>query len=195
MNDDEELRRECVGRLDEIADLIPAPWSIDEFLENLAERRQRRIILKSFRPDPDAPCGIYMATDDADHLVYPKTYPYHRDHVLGHEIAHMIMDSDQADASHPGARKPAGAGSTVDPAYARLLFPDVPPHLIKALLGRHGYSTRRERRAELFAELLLQRVRDRQAAAAARTLTAAQQEIAARLSRALEHPHGRNMHG
>ncbi|MEU6074699.1 hypothetical protein [Micromonospora sp. NPDC047074] len=182
---DDRLRAECEERLTEIEALIPVPWQTEEFLRRLGEARGRTIVLRTVEADPDAPCGVYLAIGDVDTLVVPaRTDPYHRDHVLAHEIAHMLFDLE------PGhGEAAAGESSVIDREYAQALFPDIPPELIKALLGRRGYGNRVERRAELFAELLLERVRERQSAAEQGQeagLTREQQEIAERLSRALE---------
>lgn len=182
------LRAECEERLAELEHLIPTPWDAEEFLRRLGKARGRDIVFRTVEADPDAPCGVYMAVGNIDTLIVPaQTDPYHRDHVLAHEIAHMLFDFQ----SNPndGEESP-DASSVIDQEYARSLFPDIPPELIKALLGRRGYGNRVERRAEVFAELLLERVREHQSAAEHdqhHDLTQDQREIAERLRRALEH--------
>ncbi|MEU4774453.1 hypothetical protein [Micromonospora sp. NPDC023644] len=183
---DDVLRAECEERLAEIEALIPVPWETAEFLRRLGRARGRSIVIRTVEADPDAPCGVYLAVGDVDTLIVPAhTDPYHRDHVLAHEIAHMLFDLE------PDPDGDASDGSSaIDREYARSLFPDIPPELIKALLGRRGYGNRVERRAEVFAELLLERVRERQSTAEqdqGTGLTRDQQAIAERLSRALEH--------
>jgi hypothetical protein len=179
------LRAECEERLTDIEALIPVPWQTEEFLRRLGEARGRTIVLRTVEADPDAPCGVYLAIGDVDTLIVPaQTDPYHRDHVLAHEIAHMLFDLEPA-----AGEEASDESSVIDREYARSLFPDIPPELIKALLGRRGYGKRVERRAEIFAELLLARVRERQSAAEQgqeNGLTRDQQEIAERLSKALE---------
>ncbi|MFV2116225.1 hypothetical protein ACFHW0_28350 [Micromonospora sp. LOL_025] len=183
---DDVLRAECAERLTEIEALIPVPWEAEEFLRRLGQARGRTIVIRTVETDPGAPCGLYLAVGAVDTLVVPaRTNPYHRDHVLAHEIAHMLFDLEPSPDEHA-----SDEGSVIDPEYARSLFPDIPPELVKALLGRRGYGNRVERRAEIFAELLLERVRERQSTAEqeqGNRLTRDQQAIADRLSRTLEH--------
>ncbi len=158
------------------------PWDVNLFLARLSAHRGRSITLTTADLDPHAPCGIYLGLADSDIIVVPaQSGTYHREHVLAHEIAHMLFDSEAAGASP----------SPVDPEFARALFPDIPHSLITALLGRQGYGTRVERRAELFAEMLQERIHEgdteTEPPAATPTMSEEQQQIAARLARALGH--------
>jgi hypothetical protein len=85
----------------------------------------------------DAPCGLWVGTDRADHVFYdPGTSPLHAEHIVLHELAHIL--------SGHGA---AGAG------LARL-FPDLDPATVREVLGRAGYTSAQEREAEMMASLI-----------------------------------------
>ena len=117
---------------------VPSPFDLDTFCAELATRRGRPLIR---RPIPglsaDAPCGLWIATDRADHVFYdPGTSPLHAEHIVLHELAHMIC-------GHSGA----------DGSLARL-FPDLDPATVRRVLGRVSYTTEQEREAEMLASLI-----------------------------------------
>jgi hypothetical protein len=117
---------------------VPRPFDLDAFCAELAAGRGRPLIR---RPVPglsaDAPCGLWIATDKADHVFYdPGTSTLHAEHIVLHELAHMIC-------GHSGA----------DGAFARL-FPDLDPVTVRRVLGRVSYTCEQEREAEMVASLI-----------------------------------------
>ena len=132
----EGLRRQCERRLRGIR--IPNPFDLDAFCDEVASRRGRPLIR---RPVPglsaEAPCGLWIGTDQADHVFYdPGTSPLHAEHIVLHELAHIL-------SGHAGA----------DVAFARL-FPDLDPAPVRRVLGRVSYTTAQEREAEMMASLI-----------------------------------------
>ncbi|WP_203784221.1 hypothetical protein [Paractinoplanes rishiriensis] len=135
----EGLRRQCERRLRGIR--IPNPFDLDAFCGEVSRRRGRPLIR---RPVPglsaDAPCGLWIGTDRADHVFYdPGTSPLHAEHIVLHELAHILC-------GHAGH---TGAGG----ALAQL-FPDLDPETVRRVLGRVSYSSAQEREAELMASLI-----------------------------------------
>ncbi|GIM95392.1 hypothetical protein [Paractinoplanes toevensis] len=117
---------------------VPAPFDLDAFCGEVAARRGRPLIR---RPIPglsaEAPCGMWIATDAADHVFYdPGTSPLHAEHIVLHELAHIL-------SGHAGA----------DGTLARL-FPDLDPATVRRVLGRVSYTTAQEREAEMMASLI-----------------------------------------
>ncbi|WP_433290586.1 hypothetical protein ACQP2F_23265 [Actinoplanes sp. CA-030573] len=117
---------------------VPRPFDLDAFCAGVAAGRGRPLIR---RPVPglsaEAPCGLWIATDRADHVFYdPGTSPLHAEHIVLHELAHMIC-------GHAGA----------DGAFARL-FPDLDPATVRRVLGRVSYTCEQEREAEMVASLI-----------------------------------------
>ena len=80
---------------------------------------------------------MWIATDEADCIFHEEgTTPFHKTHIVLHEIAHMLLDH-------------RGGGAWQD--LARLLAPDVDPGLARLILGRTAYTTVEEQEAETLA--------------------------------------------
>ncbi len=132
----EGLRRQCERRLRGIR--IPSPFDIDAFCAEVAARRGRPLIRRPVAGlSADAPCGLWIGTAEADHVFYdPGTSPLHAEHIVLHELAHIL-------SGHAGA----------DGTLARL-FPDLDPGTVHRVLGRVSYTTAQEREAEMMASLI-----------------------------------------
>jgi hypothetical protein len=132
----EGLRRRCERRLRGIR--IPEPFDLDAFCAEVAHRRNRplhRTAVPGLRSG--APCGLWIGTATADHVFYdPGTSPLHAEHIVLHELAHIL-------SGHSGA----------DGSLARL-FPDLDPAAVGRVLGRVSYTTAQEREAEMMASLI-----------------------------------------
>jgi hypothetical protein len=124
---------------------IPVPFDLDEFVADLAARRGKRIELTPVEMPPGAPCGALVTTDDAEFVYYAaNTSPLHADHIALHEIGHLVFGHGDD-------------GGVLAEDTRRALLPDLPPELVRRMLGRSGYSDDNERQAEMFASLVLQR--------------------------------------
>jgi len=151
------LRKECVVRLAGLA--IPRPFDVPAFCDQVSQWRGRPLHVHELPADDaaDLPCGMWIATDEADHIFHVTgTSRLHRDHIVLHEIGHMLFDHEVAE---PVAAAPAGQPADPpdpDPALARLL-PDLDPAMVRRVLRRGGYSSAQERAAEMMASLILQR--------------------------------------
>ncbi|GIE89910.1 hypothetical protein [Actinoplanes regularis] len=147
-----ELRQRCdrqIRSLVEAGDL-PDPFTLDEFLAKLEARRGRRIVLRPSDYIPGRACGMWLQLTDVDIIVYARTAPLHEEHIVLHEVGHMLC-------RHRGE---IGQGDDV----MRMLMPDLDPAMVRSLLNRGSYSDVEEQEAELFATLLLERVADRRPA-------------------------------
>jgi hypothetical protein len=138
-----DLRRSCARR---VAGLdVPAGGSVAELCARVAQRRGRPIHLVPMAMPATHPCGFWVATDDADVILYESgTGRTHQEHIVAHELAHLIC-------RHRGVTAPDGTG-------ARLLFPDIDPRVVRDMLGRAGYTDDQEREAEVMASVLLERL-------------------------------------
>lgn len=125
-----------------VADLdIPQPFDLGRFLAHIERRRNRAISLHPFTSGPGIPCGLWVGTDRADHIFHEAgTTPWHRTHIILHEVAHMLL-------GHGGGENWRELG--------RLLAPDVDPALVRLILGRSTYSTAEEHGAEMMASMIL----------------------------------------
>lgn len=179
-------RDRVVQRVESLTAVIPDPWDLEEFLRRLSESRGRPIVLRPFEAEGgSAPCGLYLGTASADHILYPvQVTPLQRDHIILHEISHLLYDSSASDEGGAGPR----CRAVIDAEYARLVFPDIPLELVRRMLGRTGYSTEIERLAELFADEMRHLIASRHGASDSGDMTAEQRAIVDRLDAALLHP-------
>jgi hypothetical protein len=162
------LRRRCLQRLRHLA--VPRPFDIAELCAGLASARNRPIRLLPMRLPPAGPNGLWIAGAHRDYVVYESTTSRpHREHIVMHEIGHLICDH-----------------------RAAAVFPHLDPGVIRAVLARTRYSTDEEQEAEMIASLVLERA-DRSPAPApvADPRTGA---LLARLAAAID-PHGRAADG
>jgi hypothetical protein len=126
---------------------IPRPFDLGEFVARLEYQRNRPILLRPFRAAPGVPCGLLIATADADYVFHEQgTTPFHATHIKLHELAHILLDHRN--------------GTEVCRKLVNLLVPDVDPELVQLILGRAAYSTAEEREAETVASLILQETGD-----------------------------------
>jgi hypothetical protein len=133
----ESLRRRCERRLRGVR--IPQPFDLDAFCREVEARRGRRLVRQAVPGlSSGAPCGLWIGTPDADHVFYdPGTSPLHAEHIVLHELAHIL----------------SGHNLDGDGSLARL-FPDLDPAAVTRVLGRVGYSNVQEREAEMMASLI-----------------------------------------
>lgn len=175
------IRQRSRERVAALTDLIPNPWSIEAFVDRLSKQRGRAITLQSFQAEGgDAPCGFYMSTATEDRVLYPEqANRLQRDHVILHELGHLLHDSD-----------PTGNADavTIDPAYAKMLFPDIPLDMIRNFLARTTYDTDIEQQAEGFADEFRHVIDKRRQRMSIAKMTKEQRVIAERLGSILEHP-------
>jgi hypothetical protein len=139
-----QVRRRCLTLLDEID--VPDPFDLTVFRDRIARRRGRPVHLHPLPADADAgtPCGVCLTTDDADHIFHvPGTSPLHQQHIILHELGHLLCDH-------------VGAGEASTEAVSRLL-PDLSPGMVRRVLWRSSYSSVQEQMAEMMASLVLGR--------------------------------------
>jgi hypothetical protein len=134
------LRRRC----ESIARRLPMPWPYDarRLCELVSAGRGRPILLLEL-PGEEEMAGAWLATDDTDLIFYrPHTTPPHQDHIILHELSHVIC-------GHYPAPK------LTDQRH--LLFPDLSPALVGRVLSRTTYWSQEEQEAELLASLIWRR--------------------------------------
>ncbi|GII83790.1 hypothetical protein Ssi03_17800 [Sphaerisporangium siamense] len=130
------LRRECRRLLREL-DIRP-PLDVRELCARLAERRGRDIRLVAYPIDIPGPFGLWFMTDSTDFIYYQQeTTRPHQDHIVLHEIGHMI-------AEHPSD----------EPADGEAITPGLTAG--GRVLRRTCYDTKYEREAELIATIILE---------------------------------------
>lgn len=138
------LRSRCEQRLSQLP--LPTPFTVDRFREALVVHRSRLLTINAMPTlGPDAPSGVWIATERADHVFVDETArPLHREHIVLHEIAHIVCD-------HQGA--PAMTDEDVS-----ALLPALDVEMVARVLGRARYTQADEQEAELLATMIAQRV-------------------------------------
>lgn len=129
---------------------IPVPWDRELFIINLAEMRGRPITLIPIDTAAlaDSPCGLWLACDDDDLILHETgTSDYHIDHIVRHEIGHMVLGH--------GRIRGDGADRMRVRELRRQILPDIDPEAVFALLGRTTYTSSQECEAEAFASILM----------------------------------------
>lgn len=131
------LRRRCTARLRGIR--VPDPFDLDQFCAEVASSRGRPLHRRPLSGlAPGTPCGLWLGLPTADYVFYdPDTSPLHAEHIVLHEIAHMLCGHE------------AGSGAPL-----AALFPDLDPALVGRLLGRAAYTCEQEREAEMLASMI-----------------------------------------
>jgi hypothetical protein len=126
---------------------LPRPFSVEALCEHMGERRQRPVYLHPLPMQEvmEGAYGLWVGTGTDDHIFFEqRTSRLHREHIVLHEIGHMLFDH------HPLDR---------DDGWTATLFPDLDPGMIHRLLARTNYSTRQEQEAEMIASLMRTSVR------------------------------------
>lgn len=139
-----ELRRRCRRLLNEL-DIRP-PLEVTELCRKLGEQRGRPIRLVEHPIPVPGPFGVWIATETADYILYQQhTSRSHQDHIVLHEIGHMI-------AGHRGEEQDneviAGLLPGAEPAAARKALP--------TLMSRTSYDNEHELEAETVATIILE---------------------------------------
>ena len=88
-----ELQRRCAAILRDLG--VHRSLSLDAIRERVEELRGRPLVLREL-PEQAAvagACGLWLGTDDADYVFYEaRTAPLHREHIILHEIGHVLCD-------------------------------------------------------------------------------------------------------
>lgn len=130
---------------------LPPADSIRDLLPAIEERTGRPIRLM---PAPAGTgrglCGMWIRASGVDYVfVHPETSRFHQDHIIAHELGHILRNHRGGPASGP-----------VNPVPDRLV-PTLDPAVVRMMLGRSDYEHRDEQEAELIGSYLQQHVHRR----------------------------------
>lgn len=127
---------------------LPDPFTVPDLVTAVAARRGRSIDIGTLPGGATAQtCGVWFQLVDRDViLVEENTSAFHRDHIILHELGHMLCD-------HRGDGGGSGGGRDRIDDLA-LLLPDLSPDLVRRMLGRTAYTNDEEQEAELVASLI-----------------------------------------
>ncbi|MCX4905717.1 hypothetical protein [Streptomyces sp. NBC_00878] len=170
-------RARCEATADVVT--IPRPFDLDALCEGIAAQRGRplRLVALEGAPDSTMPCGVLVATENADLIFYePATSALHKLQIVLHELAHLLLGH-----GGPGTERPAyatrllpggegGEGGEDGEDIARVAGEEddeddlgIDLDQVLHILGRTSYSDNEEKDAELLATILSHRILDREA--------------------------------
>ncbi|MGE7391127.1 hypothetical protein ACQKM2_37230 [Streptomyces sp. NPDC004126] len=132
---DLSLRKRCetiLGHLD-----LAAPFSLAGLCAHMADRRGRPIRLHPLPREAaeSGVCGLWIGTDTVDYVFYEAhTTPLHREHIVLHELGHILFGHHWLEGGKDDGRAPV-------------------------VRGRTDYTTRQEQEAEMLASMIRIRIR------------------------------------
>lgn len=146
------LRKRCERRLRNV--WLPRPFDVKVFVDRLAAERRRSIHLIPMALGSTGPCGLLIATEGADYIVYEQaTSRLHQEHIVLHEIGHLLCRHEGAGQLDDGQLNQG----QFDEGHAQRLFRTLDPQVVRRMLFRASYPTVEECEAEMIASLILQR--------------------------------------
>jgi hypothetical protein len=127
-----------------LADIeIPDPFSVRDFLKQIADELARPLVLHAVAPDWCGParwCGAWLETATADHVVFVQDFSTVKTaQTVLHEVGHILLD-------HPGQDLPSDVGLGA-----------IDRDDIRRARGRTAFSSPEELAAETFSSFVLQR--------------------------------------
>ena len=150
---------------------LPTPCDVETLRDKVSAECDRAIKLVPMALQGSGFSGLWLETDDADLVVYEETaVTQHRNHIIAHELSHMLCGHNSTEA--------------VSDQAIKVLFPDLDPALVRRMLGRGGYTDRDEQEAEVVATVMLGRLA-RSGASAPDELPAAEADVLARIQKSL----------
>ncbi|GAA0935693.1 hypothetical protein Vau01_099300 [Virgisporangium aurantiacum] len=175
-----EVLRRCHDRLAELEKAglqIPDPFDAVELADRAGRCLGHRIRLCGIDMPAGAPYGLTLFTTDGGHIVaYERsTNRLHRDHIISHELGHILLGHEPMPIDDPDA--------------AKLVFPRLSPELVSRVLNRNGtYGKLEELEAETMATILMERVSQVPDEPELPGQTVEDAAIAARFSKLFERP-------
>lgn len=127
----------CTALLNQIE--IPDPFDIHRFADLVSQHRGRKVLLRA--ASTAEPAAYCVPKADVDVIYYDEgTGGFHRDHLVLHELGHLLLEHD------PTAFWDGGADH---------LLPDLALDVIRArMFARATFDHPAEQEAELFATLV-----------------------------------------
>ncbi|MGO4807500.1 hypothetical protein AB4089_20545 [Arthrobacter sp. 2MCAF15] len=127
---------------------LSEPVSLASLLRHLERLRDRKIVINPIEGAIDKVCGLWFGLDHMDVILHARAASeVHRQQIVLHEFAHMILRHEQ---------------DTVTAEYAGAFFPDLDPERVVKALKRTDFLDELEATAELLADRLAARIRSSQ---------------------------------
>lgn len=125
---------------------LPDPVTLGSIQQHLEKLRGRKITIQPMKSAPtDKVCGLWFGLDDMDLILHaPAVTVVHRQQIILHEFAHMILRHRQ---------------EVVSRELTKVFFPDLAPDRVVKALKRSDFLDEFEVTAELLADRLAARIR------------------------------------
>ncbi|WP_370946643.1 hypothetical protein AB5J62_03560 [Amycolatopsis sp. cg5] len=137
-----QLRKRCRKLLKQL-DIEP-PLDVVQLCARLGEQRGKPIRLMPYPLEVPGPFGCWIATANADYIFYQQeTTKSHQDHIILHELGHILADHHPGGDAKPGDFLPG-------------LPPDIDSGAIGRALRRTSYDEAHEWEAETVATIILE---------------------------------------
>ncbi|HEX9089108.1 MAG TPA: hypothetical protein VF867_16580 [Arthrobacter sp.] len=126
--------------------ILAEPVSLQSVQTHLEASTGRPIVIRPIgNTRTDKVCGLWFGLDDMDLILHAQAASdVHRQQIVLHEFAHMILRHDQEELSFD---------------YAKAFFPDLTPDRVIRALKRTDFFDELEATAELLADRLAARIR------------------------------------
>ncbi|ACL42160.1 conserved hypothetical protein (plasmid) [Pseudarthrobacter chlorophenolicus A6] len=133
------------ARTAELSLNLTEPVTLMSTHRHLEKLRGNAILIEPMAGPTDKVCGLWFGLDDVDLILHaPAASDVHRQQIILHEFAHMILRHEQEEIS---------------PEVARNFFPDLEPGRVVKALKRSDFMDEFEVAAELLADRLAARIR------------------------------------
>jgi hypothetical protein len=143
-----DLQRRLRRELQELG--IQPPLDVRELCRALGERRGRPIVLRPFPLERPGPSGLWVVASQMDVVLYQQeTTRLHQDHIILHEVFHILVAEDEQ------AEEEQEAPDDFVEGWARMI-PMLDPTLIRRVACRCAYDDDEECAVELAATIILE---------------------------------------
>ena len=142
---------------------IPRPFTLERFVQTLAEQRSKPIHLVAAQLGASAPCSLLVVTAEVDYICYASNTSWlHQLHLVLHEVAHLLLGHGQpwieeasvADDDTDDTDDAMMDGGGDDQCHDRTTrVPRPSATFIRQLLRHKHYDDDAERDAEVFATM------------------------------------------
>lgn len=118
---------------------LPSPFTVDGMVNSVAAHIGGTIQIRDVHLEGDAPCGMWLALGKVNYIFVDARSHIHRDHIILHELAHMICGHNNGQMDLAG------------------FLPGIDPSRIHTVLARSGYNDHQEAEAEIMATVIARR--------------------------------------
>ncbi|MBU8865575.1 hypothetical protein [Paenarthrobacter aromaticivorans] len=127
--------------------VLPAHLSLERLIRVVERVRYRPIEIEASEAlNGGSVCGLWLSTDNVEiilHALSPSGV--HRQQFVLHELGHMVLRHDEL---------------VVPLDYIEVLFPNLPPALVRRALARSSFTDELEAAAESLADLFAAAIRN-----------------------------------